>query len=151
MNQIVFCRHDQPYYEFSNFYISPIIYNGKRWRTTEHLYQAMKFEDENIQEKIRSCASARQAAKLGRSYIQGQLRANWDDIKYGVMKDIILCKVKQHPRIKKLLLDTGDVPIIEYSKKDYVWGSGANFEGKNWLGKIWMEIRSALRSQNNDV
>ena len=41
---INFYNSNAPYYEFTNFYQNPVQIDGKKWPTTEHYYQAMKFD-----------------------------------------------------------------------------------------------------------
>ena len=42
-NVIRFYEKKDPYYEFSNFYLSPFQCDGKTWLTSEHYFQANKF------------------------------------------------------------------------------------------------------------
>ena len=38
--------------EFDNFYLCKFMYNGMMWRSSEHLYQALKFKDPAYQTEI---------------------------------------------------------------------------------------------------
>ena len=40
---------------------------------------------------------------------------------------------------------TGERELIEDSWRDGFWGWGENRDGKNMLGKLWMEVRAELR------
>jgi predicted NAD-dependent protein-ADP-ribosyltransferase YbiA (DUF1768 family) len=40
---------------------------------------------------------------------------------------------------------TGDRELIEDSWRDSYWGWGEDHKGRNWLGKLWMEVREELR------
>src|SRR5665811_1176045 len=44
-NEIRFFKENDPYGEFSNFYqtSSPILFEGKEYSTSEHIYQAAKY------------------------------------------------------------------------------------------------------------
>lgn len=42
-------------------------------------------------------------------------------------------------------LATGDRELIEDSWRDDFWGWGPNRDGKNMLGKLWMEVRAELQ------
>lgn len=53
-------------------------------------------------------------------------------------------KVKQHPRLEKLLKSTGKRELIYFLPEDNYWGVGFNGIGYNKLGQILMEIRSQL-------
>lgn len=58
---IKFYNKNLPYYEFSNFYPSPIVMNGKTYKTSEHYFQASKFTDNALHELVRLSASPRDA------------------------------------------------------------------------------------------
>jgi hypothetical protein len=45
--RITFFDKDKPYYEFSNFAPFPIVFDDHTWQTTEHYYQAQKFNQPN--------------------------------------------------------------------------------------------------------
>jgi hypothetical protein len=40
--KILFYHRDQPYYEFTNFALYPVRYDGKVYPTSEHLFQSLK-------------------------------------------------------------------------------------------------------------
>src|SRR5690606_29230651 len=81
------------------------------------------------------------------------LRDDWQDIKYAVMKYILRTKADQHPEVKKSLLATGNLPIVEANDwNDTIWGMvydqfSNTWRGKNYLGKAWMEIRDEYRQE----
>lgn len=58
---VKFYDKDQPYYQFSNFYHSPIVLDGEQWSTTEHYYQAQKFNDPQSVRSIEYMTIIRQA------------------------------------------------------------------------------------------
>lgn len=144
---IQFYSTKEKYGEFSNFTRFPFTVDGKEWLTSEHYFQAQKFENEEYRERIRTTVSPMVAARLGRSR-KVPIRADWETIKVEVMKDAVRSKVKSHPSLTKLLLDTGDEVIIEAAPNDYFWGCGKSGEGQNWLGRILMEIRQEIRDKN---
>lgn len=136
--------YEQDYYIFSNFSSFAVEWKGKLYPTSEHAYHSEKFDDENIKEEIRNCRSAHESFKLANNYKHLYIN-DWDNIKVGIMKEILLEKVKQHPYVMKKLIDSGDRELIENSWRDDFWGWGSNKDGRNQLGKIWMEIRNEIR------
>lgn len=58
---------NKQYGEFSNFAHYGIELDGAWWPTTEHYFQAQKFEDAEYREQIRAAATPKLAAGLGRS------------------------------------------------------------------------------------
>ena len=137
-NRVLF--YEKEYYFLSNFSAFAILWKGKLYPTSEHVYQSEKFEDEKIKEEIRSARSARDAKQIAKKN-NDKKRPDWASIKMGIMKNILLAKVQQYPFIKEKLLESKDKEIIENSPSDSFWGWGPNKDGQNMLGKLWMEIR----------
>lgn len=130
--------------EFSNFAAFPIRLRGKTWPTSEHYFQAQKFEDEEHREAIRKANSPMIAARMGRSR-KLPLRREWESVKDSVMREAVLAKFTQHDELRALLLSTGDAVLVEHTANDSYWGDGGDGSGKNRLGRIMMEIRESLR------
>jgi ribA/ribD-fused uncharacterized protein len=137
------------YGEFSNFAPFPFMLDGKEWPTSEHYFQAQKFQDEAYREKIRTTKSPMIAARLGRSR-KIPIRRDWEAVKVEIMRACVTAKVGAHERLRDLLLSTGDEEIVEAAVRDNFWGSGPDGKGENWLGRILMEIRSAMRAPANN-
>ncbi len=142
MNEVRFYGIGEANGDFSNFAPWPIRYKGKTWPTSEHCFQAMKF-DGAYREKIRKAGSPQAAADLGRSR-KAKIRRRWDQIKDSLMYEIVLAKFKQHPELAEQLMETGTAKIIEHTANDFYWGDGGDGTGKNRLGKILMKVRAAL-------
>ena len=132
------------YGEFSNFALYPINLKGKRWPTSEHYFQAQKFQDKAYREKIRKANSPALAARLGRDR-KKKLRKDWESVKVSVMTEALLAKFNQHEELKDLLLQTGDARLVEHTVNDSYWGDGGNGTGKNMLGQILVRIREKIR------
>ncbi|WP_051039004.1 NADAR family protein [Chamaesiphon minutus] len=130
--------------EFSNFALYPIALDGEQWPTSEHYFQAQKFEDEAYRKKIRKANSPMLAARLGRDRKQ-KLRRDWESVKVGIMRSAVLAKFTQHPELRTLLLSTGDTKVVEHTENDDYWGDGGDGSGKNMLGRILMQVRESLR------
>lgn len=143
--QILF--YENKYYMFSNFSSFSVEKDGFLWSTSEHLYQASKFMDSdskiNIVEEIRSSRSAHDSKKIAEKYLN-RIRKDWDDIKIGVMEEIILLKHDQHKYIQRKLLESTGREIVENSPIDSFWGWGPNHDGQNELGKVWMRLREEI-------
>ncbi|MEK7177052.1 MAG: NADAR family protein [Patescibacteria group bacterium] len=141
--QIFFYEHE--FYVFSNFSSFQLEWKGKLWPTSEHAYHSEKFDNENLKEQIRNTKSAHDSLKLAKAN-KDKYKKNWDDIKLGIMKEILHAKVAQHPYVKKKLLESGDRELVEDSHRDDYWGWGPNKDGKNHLGKLWMEVREEIQT-----
>lgn len=148
LDVVTFYSVSDPYGEFSNFALYPIILDGERWPTSEHYFQAQKFEDTTYRQKIRKTNSPMQAARLGRDRKQ-KLRRDWESAKVGIMRIAVEAKFAQHDELRALLLSTGDAKLVEHTENDDYWGDGGDGSGQNMLGRILMQLRSEIRSQSN--
>ena len=128
-------------YVFSNFSAFAVEWRGRLWPTSEHAYQAAKFDDGSIVNAIHRALSAYDALQLAKINAE-HIRADWDKEKIPVMKKIITAKFEQHPYVQKQLRQSIGREIIENAEKDAFWGRGPDWKGLNHLGKLWMELRS---------
>ena len=140
---IYFYSTREPFGEFSNFSRHGIEMDGQWWPTTEHYFQAQKFENPVYRETIRGAKTAKQAAELGRSRAM-PLRADWEEVKEDIMYQAVRAKFTAHPALKTLLQSTGTEEIIENAPGDYYWGCGKDGSGKNRLGQLLMRVRAEL-------
>ena len=129
---------------FSNFAAYPIVIGDKIWPTSEHYFQAQKFDDTDYQEAIRAEKSPMVAARMGRSRSK-KLRADWESVKDAVMLDAVRAKFDQHDDARAALLKTGDALLVEHTENDRYWGDGGDGSGKNMLGQILMQVRDESR------
>jgi ribA/ribD-fused uncharacterized protein len=63
------------------------------------------------------------------------------------MREAVLAKFTQHPRLRELLLSTGDATLVEHTVNDRYWGDGGDGSGKNTLGQILLSVREQLRRE----
>ncbi len=143
---IFFYEHE--YYVFSNFSSFAIEWKGNLCMTSEHAYHTEKFEDESIKAEIRATRSAHDSQKVSHLY-KDKYHPHWNEIKVGIMKEILYAKLEQHPYVMKKLLESGDRLLVEDSWRDDFWGWGPNKDGQNHLGKLWMEIRQEIKEKNS--
>lgn len=146
---IKFYHPGEPFGEFSNFSRYHVFLDGKTWPTSEHYFQAQKFLDEALREKIRLAKTPRIAANMGRDR-SNPLRRDWESVKDDVMRKVVRAKFTQHEELKKLLLETGDAVIVEHTANDSYWGDGGDGSGKNMLGRILMQVRDELAAEKLD-
>jgi ribA/ribD-fused uncharacterized protein len=138
-----FSKSDR-YREFSNFANYPVEIGGIVWPTTEHYYQAQKFHDPDRQERIRQLPVAAAAKRYATKH-KSKIRADWNQIKDGVMARALRAKFTQHKSLRDLLVGSGDEKIEEDSPKDAYWGTGPDGTGQNRLGEVLMRLRTELR------
>ncbi len=133
--------------EFSNFAAFPIRLDKEQWPTSEHYFQAQKFEDRAYRRKIRMAKTPMIAARLGRDRSR-RLRRDWESVKVEVMRKAVRAKFQQHEDLRELLLSTGEARLVERTTNDSYWGDGGDGSGKNMLGRILMQVRKELRDSD---
>lgn len=147
------CFYEQDFYVLSNFSAFSLMWKGLRFDTSEHLYHWLKFAtspDGNSckaaqADDILNAPSAHAAFKIAELY-RGDRRPDWDEVKVGFMREILRAKAAQHEYVHRKLMATGDRELVENSWRDDYWGWGPNRDGKNMLGKLWMEVRAEIRA-----
>jgi ribA/ribD-fused uncharacterized protein len=130
---------------FSNFSRHPVFLKGKRWRTSEHYFQAQKFAGTEHEEAVRLATKPSEAAAMGRDR-KRPLRTDWESVKEQVMLEAVRAKFTQHDDLREILLGTGDAMLVEHTANDRYWGDGGDGSGKNRLGHILMHVREELRA-----
>jgi predicted NAD-dependent protein-ADP-ribosyltransferase YbiA (DUF1768 family) len=160
MKEIAFTKVSLPYGWLGNMSPYPVTYDGKVWKTTEALFQALRFEDEEIREAIRKEPSPmgckfRVKAIVKELTQKGELhKRTVEPLSKQDVENMEMCvrlKLQQHPNLLWPLIETVDIPIFEdvtsRGKKgtNLFWGAmkmeDGSWEGKNILGRIWMKIR----------
>jgi ribA/ribD-fused uncharacterized protein len=139
-------KFDGPYAFLSNFYHSPIVYEGLEYPTVEHAFQAAKTLKVSERESIAALPTPGAAKRAGR---QVALRKDWEEVKIDVMRECLKEKFKD-PVLFASLVATGDEELIEGNYwHDNFWGvcscERSNGQGLNQLGKLLMELRAELR------
>jgi ribA/ribD-fused uncharacterized protein len=138
--------YENDFYPFSNFSCFSIRWFAKTFAASEYVYHWEKFirTAPEIATAIEFAPSAHEAFKLAERHKELR-RKDWNTVKVDVMRQILRAKVDQHEYVRRKLLQTGDRELVEDSWRDSFWGWGPQRDGLNMLGKLWMELRSALR------
>ena len=133
----------------SNFYRCDIefpAFAGRdlKFNSSEAAFQAMKCANLFHMMQFTGSISPFAAKRLGRRV---QIRPDWEDIKFDVMRKIVEAKFIQNPQLMDKLVETYPAILIEANTwHDNTWGNCtcekcADICGKNWLGSILMSIR----------
>lgn len=130
-----------PYRFLSNFYPCNVIFEDVKYPSVEHAYQAAKTTDKEARKRIAKLFSPGRAKQAGRRL---DLRQDWEQIKLGVMGTLVDRKFRKDPRLRRLLLETGDARLEEGNNwGDTFWGT-VDGKGENHLGRILMAVRDKL-------
>ncbi|KAG9030066.1 hypothetical protein FRB95_004600 [Tulasnella sp. JGI-2019a] len=148
---IYFYEKSMPYYSFTNFSPHPVRLQGKKYPTSEHLFQAMKFlgHKPQIAEHIRTVGKNPRLAFNEARRFSSEVRKDWREVNVAVMDEVIRLKFEQHSALRDQLLSTGNARLVENSgAMDAFWGNGADGKGRNELGRALMRLRDHFRSGN---
>lgn len=116
--------------------------------------KAKHFGAMNIAGKIMQAKSPDECKKLGRQ-ITTFVEEDWVAVRELIYKEVLMDKFSI-PQLKKQILDTGDLILVEASPFDAIWGiklahdhpdaeNPAKWRGLNLLGKVLMEVRGELK------
>lgn len=137
----------------SNFYPTPLKYNGFTFSTAEHAYQftrAIFLGKQDTAYDIRVAKHPQIAKREGAKLLSNR---EWDNTKVKTMREIVFSKFAQNPNLQPLLLATGDRPLLE-ATYDSFWGCDlplsarklkqGDWHGRNQLGLLLVECRAEI-------
>lgn len=144
------------YYAFlSNFFPSPLVWEGIEYPTIEHAFQAAKTADPVLRRAIAALPSPAKAKRAGgaRGIVKDFDQAAWDRRKIGVMDTLVRLKFHQNPELAGRLLATESQRLQEGNlANDTFWGVCLKTgQGRNELGKILEAVREELRLGRPDA
>ena len=134
----------------------PLRVNDVDIRTSEALYQACRFPHlPEIQRKIIAERSPMTAKMIGKPH-RWRSRSDWDSIRVMVMRWCLQVKLVQNwNRFQDELLETGDLEIVEQSRRDDFWGAkpidDTRLVGVNVLGRLLTKLRDRIKDKRSDV
>lgn len=134
-------KFEGKYRFLSNFHNSKVVWNGIEFQNSEAAFHSAKIL--NNREQFAQLNPS-EAKKLGRRV---KLRDDWDNIKDGIMYEVLVSKFSNNPKLKTQLLETGDAELVEGNTwNDTYWGV-CKGKGLNKLGQILMRIRKEIRER----
>ena len=127
----------------SNFYEgTAFLWNGLSYHSAEAAFQSAKCFA--LEERKSFChLNPTEAKRKGRSVL---LRSDWEQVKDGIMYEIVREKFNQDQSLARRLLATGDCELVEGNTwGDQYWGIDLRtMKGKNKLGCTLMNVRNEL-------
>lgn len=145
---------DEDWGIFCNFASTPIEIDGVTFKSSEHLFQMMKFTDAEVIARIndnttRSGKKCYQIKKTVKSYEKDYRRSDWPQMVIDAMKFCLTKKYEQSEAFRAKLEESKGFFIVEDQttmpkKSPDAWGvkpDGDNFVGPNLLGRLLMELR----------
>ena len=138
----------------SNFAVCDVELDGELYPSSEHAFNAGKTLDPDERAVVRSKSTGAKAKAAGQ---QVTLRPNWSEkVRYEVMAQALTSKFT-NPRMREVLLATGDALLIEGTTTwcDQHWGccsckTHRSWPGQNHLGRLLMAERARVRGDSPD-
>lgn len=144
---------------FSNFHPSPFADGeGNHFFCSEQYmmyHKAILFQDHEIAEMILSEQSIPLNCKMLGRRVRGFDDQIWKANARRIVEEGVYLKFSQNESIKRLLLSTNNMELIEAAARDRLWGIGfceaealkvpRKMWGQNWLGLVLMNVRERIR------
>ncbi len=133
----------------------PLLVNGMRILTSEALYQACRFPHRPEVQRLILEQTSPMTAKMKSKPYRHDSRPDWDHVRVKIMRWCLRVKLAQNwSTFSALLLETGERPIVEESRRDDFWGASPTAEGTlvgmNVLGRLLMELRELVKTEDRD-
>lgn len=130
----------------SNFYPAVVKDDtGNSYPTVEHAFVASKTLDRNLRFEVQQLDSPGKAKRYGKTL---DLRDDWDQVKVGIMYQLLVQKFSEM-QLREKLESTQPNDLVEGNTwHDQFWGncacSSCPEKGQNHLGRMLMSIRDGL-------
>ncbi len=158
-NAVFFHLPGEAYGYLSNWYPSVFVLDGITFSCSEQyiMYRKCKlFGDESAAAAVLATDDPAKQQEIGRG-ASGFVSKIWDGMKQTIAFRGLFAKFSQNESLKKQLLDTGDVFLVECAQSDKIWACGIRLQdnerfdmnkwkGQNLLGFTLMEVRKALQT-----
>lgn len=157
---ISFTKVKLPYGWLGNMAPFPILWHGRRWLTSEALFQARRFDEvDPVRELIRAEKSPMGAKMVAKAHRESMIVVPQSEADLALMTDVLRRKLFEHPQLIAQLLSTGEEDIVEDCTvrphgSGLFWGAARQADGtwlgENWLGRKWMQLRKEIRDRSDD-
>lgn len=149
----VFCSTHEEWGIFSNMAASAIVVEGIEFKSSEHLFQMMKFNTPDIVKRVWNGITANEKRSgnikmTAKSYEPANRRADWGAMIVDAIKFCMVQKYAQCPEFRNELERSRGLYIVEKQanpkKQADAWSAklcGNEWVGPNLTGRLLMELR----------
>lgn len=149
----VFCKTHEEWGVLSNMAATPIIVEGVEFKSAEHIFQMMKFNDKEYAQKVWNGVTAnnKKSANIkmtAKSYEPEHRRQDWGSMIVDALKYAMQKKYEQCEAFRNELERSKGKYIVEQqpnpNKKADTWSAkleGDKWVGSNLTGRLLMELR----------
>jgi predicted NAD-dependent protein-ADP-ribosyltransferase YbiA (DUF1768 family) len=157
---IAFTKVSLPHGWLGNMAPYPITWGGFSWRTSEAVFQALRFRSLEIHKEIREEKSPLMAKAAAKKNFLSMYIKPCSPVDVENMEFVLRLKLNQHKELEGKLLATGSELIVEdvtsrnRPGNHRFWGAalvGGEWVGENVLGKLWMKLRGELEQEKHTV
>jgi ribA/ribD-fused uncharacterized protein len=120
------------------------------WKSSEHQYQASRFEGRpDLQAAIYDAPDAFVAKRIARENME-HTRPDWKEMNVPMMAYVVTKRRDAHPQIQQLLdrAHSKGLTLVEQSSRDPFWGAverNGQLRGRNMLGGVLDQAASGAR------
>ena len=109
--------YPREFYPLDNFSSFKVECNGYLYSSLDEAYQAASFmgSDEDLVEKVKKSHSAHEAQKIAYENRDKQ-RADWNEVKLGIIEELLRLKIDQNPYVKKIIRNKRLFNCLRFSK-----------------------------------
>ena len=151
---ISFTKVNLPWGSLGNLAPYPSSFQGQMWRTSEALFQALRFDDLEIRSIIQLEKSPMGAKFKAKSFRKKMTVEPMSAVDVNNMKMVLKLKFDTHLEIrKKLILSNKNVIVEDIGKRNgerhLFWGMkevDGQWIGNNTMGKLLMELRDSYKN-----
>ncbi len=144
---------------YGNMAPYPVTFQEREYRTTEALFQTMRFTAETIREAIRAERSPMAAKFVSKRHRVEMTVVPMSTPDLDNMRVCLRLKMDQHPGLAQRLIATGNERTIEDCTKrpnqSGLFRGAKNDDGQwigeNWLGRLLMELREELINKRKQI
>ena len=131
------------FFFLSTFAPAPVYVDQIQYPTVAHGLEAARVTSESDRDRIRHCSNPGEMVRLAKALPS---RPDWEACKVDVLRTLLKQKFGV-PALRTALLNTGDRPLQAHNYwRDQFWGIYEG-EGGNWLGRLLMEHRDAIKNE----
>lgn len=137
---------EEPWHYLSPFSAHEIEIWGETFKTHEHAYQSKRFKFGPERDKVKNAKSPLQAWLLAQEYKKNKdifIDYSREELEK-ITEELFRAKAEQHEEIREILKRLKSRGILKIFGTDPNWGTGRDGSGKNFMGKLWMQISEEM-------
>jgi predicted NAD-dependent protein-ADP-ribosyltransferase YbiA (DUF1768 family) len=150
MDVAIIRRVREPFGILGNMSKHRVVWDHVPWRTTEALFQALRFAPgDSIRDAIRAESNPMRAKFVAKAHALDMVVEPMSAQDLDNMRAVLRLKLRTHADVATVLQSTAGMRIVEdctnrQRGSGLFWGAAlreGEWVGENWLGRLWEELR----------